>query len=142
MRNFKLMTLAVAFAVLTVLSGCATTGGGQSDEESVAATVAAYTTAMEANNLEQMMAQVSEDFEGQDGIGKAELSDFLENAIDMGYLEGATLSNEDAETTIEGDTASIMGLYLEGDMGAMTLDMDLKKEADGTWRIVSMDAQS
>lgn len=142
MKAIKLMTLAATFAVLSVMSGCATTGGGQSDEDAVAATCAAWASALAANDLEQMMAQISEDFEGQDGAGKTEMTDFLENAIDMGYLEGATLDNEDAETTIEGDTASIVGLYLESDMGAMSMELDFAKEGDGVWRIVGMDAQT
>jgi len=140
MKKSGIVTLAAAVALATTLYGCATLfgGGGPSDEELVAATLAEWKAGLEAQDIEKMMAQISEDFEGERG-GKSELNGFLEGAIDQGYIEGAEVDLEGAETTIEGETASVMGVGVETDMGGATMDMELKKEADGVWRICAME---
>lgn len=140
MKNSGIVTLAAVVALATTLCGCATLfGGGPSDEELVAATLAEWKAGLEAQDIDKMMAQFSEDFEGERGGGKPELKRFLEGAIDQGYIEGAEMDLEGAETTIDGETASVIGVGVETDMGAATMDLELKKEADGVWRICAMD---
>ncbi len=140
MKKSGIVTLAVAVVLATALCGCASLlgGGGPSDEELVTATLTEWKAALEAQDVDKMMAQISEDFEGEEG-GKPEMKEFLEGAIDQGYLDGAEVDLEGADTTIDGETASVVGLTIESDMGGATLDMELKKDADGVWRITVMD---
>lgn len=140
MKKSVIVTLAAAVALATTLCGCASLfgGGGPSDEELVAATLAGWKAGMEAQDVDKMMAQISEDFESQRG-GKPELKQMLQGAIDQFYLDGAEVDLEIAETTIEGETASVTSVGVETDMGAATMDMELKKEADGAWRITAIE---
>ncbi len=140
MKKSVIVTVAAAVALVTTLCGCASLlgGGGPSDAELVAAALAGWKTGMEAQDIDKMMAQISEDFQGQNG-GKPELKALLEGAIDQFYLDGAEVDIDVAETTIEGETASVMGIGLETDMGEATMDMELKKEADGAWRIIAIE---
>ena len=139
MKKSVVVTLAAAVALAT-LCGCASLfgGGGPSDEELVAATLAGWKAGMEAQDVDKMMAQISEDFESQRG-GKPELKQMLQGAIDQFYLDGAEVDLEIAETMIEGETASVTSVGVETDMGAATMDMELKKEADGAWRITAIE---
>jgi ketosteroid isomerase-like protein len=139
MKRTGFVTLAVAVGLATGLCGCATLlGGGPTDEELVAAVIAEWKAGLEAQDVDKMMAPVSEDFQGDEG-GKPELREFMEGAIDQGYIEGAEVILDEAETTIEGATASVVGISVETDMGGAWLDMELKKGADGVWRITAMD---
>ncbi len=142
MKKSGIVTLAAAIALAITLCGCASLlGGGPSDEELVAATLAEWKAGLEAQDIDKMMAQFSEDFEGERG-GKPELQEFLEGAIDQGYIEGAAVDLDGAETAIEGETASVMEVYVETDMGGATMGLELKKETDGAWRIFKMDLET
>ena len=137
MKRLETLGLAVVVVMAMALCGCATLGG-QSDEELIAATINLWKSSLETQDLEMMMAQISEDFEGEAG-GKEEVKALLSGAIDQGYLDDAEVDLVDAETTIEGETASVYGLYVETAMGSASMDLELKKDADGVWRIVGMD---
>jgi ketosteroid isomerase-like protein len=139
MKTSGIVTLTAAIALTTTLCGCASLfGGGPSDKELVEATLAEWKAGLEAQDIDKLMAQYSEDFEGQRG-GKPELRGFLEGAIDQGYVEGAEVDLDEAETAIEGDMAWVTGVYVETETGGATIDFELKKEADGVWRIITME---
>jgi len=69
MKKSVIVTVAAAVALVTTLCGCASLlgGGGPSDAELVAAALAGWKTGMEAQDIDKMMAQISEDFQGQNG---------------------------------------------------------------------------
>ena len=134
------MMVAAVFVLQSALSGCASLMGGPSDEELIADTLAAWKAATEAENVDGMMSCISDDFQTDEG-GKAEVREYLSGVIDQGMLSGAEMDLTEAETTIEEDgTASVMGIELSGDVGSVVMDLEMKKDADGTWRIIGMDA--
>ena len=47
---------------------------------------------------------------------------------------------DNARVTIEEEMATVENAGLSGDRGSVVIDMDLKKEDDGAWRIVGLQA--
>ena len=127
----------VLMGSLVLVAGCLTTGKGPSDEELVAGMLAEWQAAFEAQDLDRMMVVYSEDYLGSRGEDKEQLREFVAGAMEQGYLEDAEINLEDAETTIEGDTATVAPVTLSGAQGSIDLQIDLKREADKAWRIVS-----
>ena len=130
------ITAAVTIvALVAVTGGCAIFATGPSDEEMIAATMDTMFAAIAAQDLDKMMALYSDDYKGENGEGKAEVRDFLAEAIDMGYMEDLEVTSEDMKITVDGDTATAgpVGYDIMGN--EFSIAYDLKKE-DGTWRIV------
>ena len=136
-RGTMAWTMAVLVAALAC--GCATRGKGPSDEELIDGVLAAWKAAFESQDLDKIMDAYSEDFQGERSADKEAVREFLGRAIDEGYLDGAELVLDEAEKSIEGDTATVEPVELSGDYGSIDLGLTLKKEADGKWRIVASD---
>lgn len=134
-RIVAMSLTVVLFAVISC--GCASLGKGPSDEDLIAGILADWKAAVEAQDIDKMMAVYSEDFEGEGGAGKPEAREFLESAKEQGYLDDAEVILEDAETVIEADTdtATVAPIGLEGAFGSVDLELYLTKEADGVWRV-------
>lgn len=130
--------LVMLFAV--GVCGCAGLQRGPSDEELIQQTLAQWKAGMESQNIDVMMATISEEFVSDEGGSKADFREFLTRMIDEGTLSGAQMDIESAMIAIEGDMASVENIGLSGDRGSIVLDMDLKKEADGMWRTVALQA--
>jgi len=125
-------------AMLAVLAcGCAGQGKGPTDQELIAGTLADWKAAFEAQDIDQIMAAYSEDFEGERSADKAGVRGFFTRAIDAGYMDSAEIILDDAETLIDGETATVSPVDLSGDFGSVSLELILQKEADGAWRIIA-----
>ena len=64
----------------------------------------------------------------------------MSGVFDQGYMDGAEVDLENAETTIEGDKAEVSGVELILDSGQMMLDLTLQKEK-GSWLIVGLETE-
>ena len=137
-KQFLIGLFAVAFAV--GVCGCAGMQKGPSDEELIQQTLMKWKSGVESQDLDTMMAAVSEDFVSDEGGSKADFREYLAGVIDEGYLTGAEMDIESATVVIEDQMATAENLGLSGDRGSVILDMDLKKEEDGVWRIVGLQA--
>lgn len=93
-------------------------------------------------DINAMMALISDDFEHPQVGGKAELKDFLQGAIDMGYLEmyadDTEIKTDDTEIKVDGDKATFYPIEVEGPWGSATLEFTAKLE-NGAWKIISAD---
>lgn len=107
-------------------------GGGDGE---LAEFVDEYVGVIKAQDVEGLMAYYADDFSA-DGSGKAELKTFLLDAKDQGFLEDVGTNTENVELAVNGETATIEGVELEGAFGVITLNFDLAKR-DGKWVIVS-----
>ena len=137
----KRTTIAISIAALVaaaVLGGCATSGKGMTDEELVAKLTEESIAAILAQDLDKLLTYYSDDFSHYEFGDKAGLKEFLEGAKDMGYLDGLEVSMEQAETTIEGDTATIYPVIIDGSFGSTEIEFTSKKEGD-TWKVIGMD---
>ena len=110
-----------------------------SGPEAILARATEFLNKLFAGNLDAALEGVSEDFQNSEYADKAELKDFLESAIAMGFLEDASIDLEDTEVTIEGDTATVYPLDISGNFGSGTLEFVLKNE-NGKWVLVGFDA--
>ena len=91
-----------------------------------------------AEDIDSMMDLISKDFYQSDVGGKDDLRPFLENIIDMGYVEmyadEIEIITDDAELEMDGDEASIYPIDIESPMGGVTIEIIGKLE-DGQWKV-------
>jgi len=99
--------------------------------------------AAKKEDLNAVMALVSEDFEHPQLGDKAGLQELLQSAIDMGYIEmyadDTEVSTEDVEFEQDGEEMIIYPIDVEGPWGSATLEFTAKQEG-GAWKIVGVDA--
>jgi ketosteroid isomerase-like protein len=134
----KTITIAMLFLLTGLVCGCAGMGG-PTDEELIAKTLADWKAATEAEDLDGMMACISEDFQNEEG-DKAGFREFVDDFIQQGALADAEMDLEDAITTVEGDSAIVEAVLLSSNMGSTTLDLEMQQDPDGTWRITGLEA--
>lgn len=132
------ITVLMLIAVLLV-SGCASTAGGKSDEEMVKETASLWAQALVEHNVEKLLSTISESFAApqMESADKAMLGTFIQQAIDSGYLDDAEVSFEDAEYELKDGEYFIYPIDLMGSAGSVSVELGLKKE-NGTWLVSSM----
>ena len=126
-------TMLCAMALLT--TGCATTTGGASDEEQIAQLLAGWKAAVDALDVDAMLAVYSDSYENSQGMDKEALRGMISGAIDQGMMDNMDVIVEGAVTTVTGGSATVSGIVYEFSGGSMEVDFELNKE-DGIWRIV------
>jgi len=135
MCKSRIATILLAAMAVALVQGCVTLGKGLTDEELIRRGMEELKTALEAQDLDKIMAAHSEDFEGEYG-GKAEWREFLAGAVEQGLLDDAEVNLEDAEIEIDGDTATISPVTVITMFGDVTYEYVARKEEDGVWRII------
>ena len=133
----------VLIAIALFALGCASTGGGgdsmaatgPSPEEQVTEVVQAALAALKAKDVEGMMSHYAEDFEDTQGQDKEAFGAFLTDADSQGFLDDIAIDTAEMTVTVDGDTASVAGITIEGAFGALALTFDLANR-DGTWLVV------
>jgi ketosteroid isomerase-like protein len=134
MGKSQIAVLLVA-GMLVVAAGC-DMAVGLNDGAQLTAALVQWKTATEAQDIDKMMEPYSDDFEGEGGVGKEEVREFLSGMIDEGYLEEMEMDISEAEIKIEGDKATVGPIRYIGDWGEEEDTRILKKESDGVWRVV------
>jgi ketosteroid isomerase-like protein len=127
-----------ALISLVGLGGCATLGGGASDEELVLGALTAWRDALMNDDVEAALAIYSEDFEGMQGGGKDQTADMLHGASDSGDLADIEFIIEEATIIVDGDTAEAEPVVISADFGEFEMVFILAKE-EGTWRFVGQE---
>ena len=133
-------TILYTMAVAAMVAGCAT-GGGVDNEALIRQTLGGWTEGVTGGDIEKVMAAYSENFDHYEYGKKASLKQFLGGLMDQGQFDNAEVSLDDAEITIEGDTAKVYPVDLEASFGGATLELTLKREDDGVWRITTMEVE-
>lgn len=133
-----LTSVSALFCAVLLVAGCATMGGG-SAEDQVAKAVDDWKAGLLSKDVDQMMEAYSENFSHPEYSNKTGIRGFLKEAADMGYLEGLSVTTEDATIEVEGDTAVVYPLDVSGSFGTVTYELTYTKE-DGGWKITSMEA--
>ena len=128
----KLAKCGVCAVAVVVLGACAGMGGGASDEDAIRQLVDEAMAGLQAQDIEVMTAAYADDFESDQGGGKAEMVEFLNGAKEQGFLEEIQVDLSSLVITVEGDKASAKPIDLEGAFGALTVEFDLVKR-DGKW---------
>ena len=138
-RSLAVLSI-VSVIALASFTGCATCAKGSSDEEEILAVLATWEAGMIEPNVEKMASAFSEDFSNDEVADKAKLIEFIEGAIDMGYLEDGEIYKDDMEIKLEGDTATAYPIDFSTNAGEVTIELTFTKE-EGGWMITGMDIE-
>ncbi len=128
----------VIVCVSWILFGCQT-AKKVTPEEAVTAQVNKFAEAMKAKNVDGIMAIFSEKFEHYEWGDKAGAREFLQQAIDVGYLEGVEIDLSKMQVKVEGSTATAYPIDVRASFGATTVEMVFTKE-NGNWLVTGVDA--
>lgn len=120
------------------MSGCATTGSRMSPEEQIRAQIEPWATAFEAQDIETVMTYYSEDFSHYELNNKAGARNYLQDAVDMGYLNDAEVDTSATVVAVDGDTATAGPIGLRASFGSAIINLTLQNESAG-WKIVGME---
>jgi ketosteroid isomerase-like protein len=143
MRLWKHIVMLAVLAV--VIAGCAAMGG-KSDADLVCETMTQMDAAMSTGDVDAVMAFYSEDYEarGREGttMGKEDLREMYERWLPRMAERAAEEGSErrtdmsQAVPQVDGDTATFGPVIRQRGRGPRAMQYNLKKEADGVWRIV------
>lgn len=146
MKATRLWTVLGLLALTLGLCACASSTGGKpmaagepapSDEEVIAGLVSDSLGLLAKGDVEGMMQHYADDFNSAQG-DKATFGQFLTMAKDQGMLEGFASNLDDMTVTVDGDSAKVEGVSVEGAFGLLTLNFGLVRR-DGTWLILSQE---
>ena len=125
-----------------VLAGCATYGKKAADpKEITASALESFKVGMETKNVEKILAYISDDFEHYEWGDKETLGMFLEDTMAQGDLDDAEVSYDDAEYTMEEGVIVIYPVEMVAVFGSATIEFTLKKDADGVYRVSTMEVE-
>lgn len=143
MRHFKMVGTMCAALVLTLsVAGCAgnKAAQGPTDEELLQQMSTEFQAAIAAKDVDKLISYCSEDFESGYLGDKAAFKDFLDMAVDQGYLDEIEIGMDEGELVIEGDTATKYPVPVDGSFGSVTVEV-FSKKVDGAWKISGIDVQ-
>lgn len=136
----KLILMSCVLAMLVVAAGCAGTAKGPSDEEQIQALLANFKAYGDAKDMTKLLTLFSDKFTNYEYGDKAGLEKFLQDALDMGYLENAEVTTANAKVTITNDTATVYPVEMKAAFGSASIELKLAK-ADAAWLITGMEVQ-
>lgn len=119
-----------------------------SPEEEVTAAINEIVAAVLAGNVDGLVALLSKDFYHPEVGDLDSVMDYIEMGKDAGYLDdvpglieehGGEIFLDDMEIKIEDGEASVYPIDASSNQGAVSVELILKKEDDGKWRIVGGD---
>ena len=97
-------------------------------------------TALAAGDVDTMVSAYAEDFSNDQGQDKAAMTEFLVGAKEQGFLDGMTSDTSAMTVMVDGATASVEGVSVEGAFGVLDLGFKLEKR-DGAWIITEQNQQ-
>jgi hypothetical protein len=139
MRSSRIVATCLALAMVALVGACASAPKGPSDQELIDKLLGDWQAAVLSKNLDQMMAITSDSFSSAEAADKAAWKSYLQWVISSGYLDGAQVDAAKAQTTLEGDRATVGPVVLTTPAGVFNLQLTLAKE-EGSWKVVSQRA--
>jgi len=136
-----LKQLSLVAAVAMVVVGCATGAGGPSPEEQVQQALAGWTAAAEAKDLDKLMTLVSEDFTSSEWADKETYRYFVQDAVEMGYLDNADVNTENTKITVEDGKAVAYPVDMTADFGSASLELTWTEQG-GKWLITDVSMET
>ena len=121
-------------AVLAVVAfGCAGMGG-PNDETLIMGVITDYVAAMDAGNVDDLMALYSKDFTDARGTTYDELRSRLDRMLPLISQYEVEIDTSEVVVTVDGNSAEAGPVVLTGAGRSMSSNLILAKEG-GTWRI-------
>lgn len=121
-------------------AGAAATASAQTDEEKIMATINNVKIALEALDVDKLLDTFSPDFDHPQVGGKDEARAMLTMGLQSGYADNGKVSLDDIELDIDeaAGTATAYPFDLSSPAGAVSVELELQKEADGSWLITTL----
>lgn len=130
---------AVAEAGAAALGGAAAPAAtGKSDDDLVKETVGALKAALEAKDIDALLATFSDSFENPQVGSKEEAKAMLQLGLDSGYADDGEVSIEDMEIEYKDGLAIVYPIDLSSPAGSVAVELTMKKEGD-KFLIVALD---
>ena len=134
----SLPALACLLVLAAALTGCASTGAptapaGPPPEEVIGNLITSTLASLAEGDVDTVMSSYADDFSWDQG-DKAGMQAFLQQAVDAGFMDGMTADTENMVVVVDGDTASVSGVSIEGAFGLFDLTFDLENR-DGQWMV-------
>ena len=137
----KISVLGIFALAIMMVAGCESTGGGgASDSELITNLLNDYGDALLAQDVTKAMMIFSDDFDSDQGMGKADFEEFLQGAKEQGFLEDLEIDNSGLEIAVDGASATAGPIVAEGVFGEITFNYKLEKRG-GQW-LVTYSSQS
>ncbi len=138
-REIMTNNLAATFRWLLCLLWLASTCTSAEPTSPIQATVAQWRTAMLRADLDAVMATISANYQGDDGLDRAGLRNFLHHALKQDQLEKLKIDIDDASIDVKAGQATVfpIRLTLQHAVEPLELELVLADEADA-WRIVCL----
>jgi hypothetical protein len=140
---------AAPCAVAAAAPATCTAAPAVSPEEEVMTTVKEIVASVLAGDIEKLLGFVSKDFYHPEVGDIDSVNDYIEMGKEAGYLDdvpavieehGGEISLEDAEVEIKDGEASVYPIDAMANEGSVSVELVLKKEDDGKWRVIGGDA--
>lgn len=130
---------AMMLALTLVLAmGCATTGEKMSDEDLVRQQIDRWAAGLIEEDMDLFLSTISDSFSTAMAPDKQTLADFIGQAINAGYMDGAEVSLEDAHFVFDGGVCSVYPIDLISMAGSVSVELIFSKE-EGQWLISGME---
>ncbi|HUW59862.1 MAG TPA: hypothetical protein VMZ06_02560 [Candidatus Bathyarchaeia archaeon] len=131
----RVSLLVVSVLMVAMLGGCATGGKGPTPLEQVQQSLAGWSAAAEAKDVDKLMSFVAENFESNEWPDKESYKAFVQDSIDMGYLDDLDVATDKTTITFEGeDKAIAYPVELNASFGSATIKAIFTEE-DGKWLV-------
>lgn len=127
--NLVLLVFAVVFC------GCQTPVEGPSDKQLINTAMTEWKAALEAKDLDRLMALFSDNYISSSGSSKVAMRESMAGAIERGSLDNIEIKIENAKITLIGDQAAFGPVEITSDRGTLTIEYILQRE-DVKWLIV------
>ncbi len=109
-----------------------------SDEDLIQQTLDQWALGLTERDMDKFLATISESFSAGPADSKESLANFIRQGIDAGYLDGAEVSREDAQYTMEEALCKVYPVDLMSNAGAVSVEVVLKKE-NGKWLVSGLE---
>ncbi|NQT04103.1 MAG: nuclear transport factor 2 family protein [Planctomycetes bacterium] len=139
MKKSIILSLSLlVFAV--VFCGCQTPAKGPTDKQLINTAMTEWKAALEAKDLDRLMALFSDSYVSSSGSGKVAMRERMAGAIERGFLDNIEIKIENAKITLVGDQATFGPVEITSDRGTLTIEYTLHRE-DVKWLIVGSKRQ-
>ena len=140
MKITKLAIVLLLALASAVIAGCATGSySSMTPKEEITRQMGKWSTAIESKDMDGIMALFSDRFEHYAWKDKEGARMFIEEAINMGYLDDVKVLLEEAEIKVAGDVASVYPVDIAGSFGSLNMELIVGREK-GVWLLTGMDA--
>ena len=139
MKKSIILSLSLLiFAV--VFCGCQTPAEGPTDKQLINTAMTEWKAALEARDLDRLMALFSDNYVSSSGDGKVAMRERMAGAIERGSLDNIKVKIENAQLTLLGEQATFGPVELTSERGTLTIEYTLHRE-DVKWLIIGSKRQ-